>query len=49
MSKDDTTPEEKQLARLEEDIRKLRHRLYELEQSVRGHMTYHDHIGGPEK
>ena len=46
MSKDEPTPEEKQLARLEEDVKALRHRISELENSVRGHMTYHSHSGG---
>ncbi len=31
MSRDDTTPKEKQLARLEKDVEDLRRRLYELE------------------
>ncbi len=35
MSKDETTPEEKRLARLEEDIRKLRHRIRELESDTK--------------
>ena len=46
---DKTTPEEKRMAQLEEEIKALRHRIYELENSVRGHLTYHSHVGGPEK
>lgn len=46
MNKDETTAEEKQLARLEEEVKTLRRRLFELESSVRRHMTYHSHSGG---
>ncbi len=49
MSKDESTPEQRRIEQLEADVKKLRHRLSELEQSVRGHMTYHSHVGGPEK